>query len=323
MKEYNKLSFRDRCLIEIGIDSRLNRSQIAIKIGKCRSVVNREIQRNGGLFLYNAEKAHALSLKSGKTDYSKINKDEEMQSYIRCKIKDGWSPQVIAGRWNLQNNHINISHESIYSWIYSNSIKKEKLFLHLPLRKKKRGRFIRKSIKNNVDKKLINTRPEEVNNRSRIGDWEIDLVFQQGNQSANFLTAIDRKTRFAQIIKNESKKSDDIALVVQRLQSEYDIKTITTDNGTEFSKYSEFKVDTYFCNPGSPWQKGAIEHFNGMIRRKIDYRTPMNSIDQKSIDKVVENLNNMPRKILGFLTPKEAINQSRVKLAQPAIEALQ
>ena len=166
-------------------------------------------------------------------------------------------------------------------------------------------------------------RPDEVNNRSRIGDWEADLVFQQGNQSANFLTAIERKTRFVAVIKHGSKNSEGVTLSIKKLEKEHNMKTLTLDNGSEFSKWAEYATDTFFCNPGSPWQKGAIEQFNGMLRRKIDYRVPMSEISQNFIDKIVEDLNNMPRKILGFLTPNEALRESRMKIAQPATEAFQ
>lgn len=321
MKEYTKLTLRDRCLIKIGIDNRETPAKIAKKMGRDRSTISREISKNGGIMWYSPEQAHANSLKSNKKGYSKINENQQLKDYIVSKVKLSWSPEVIAGRWKLESHGIEVSHESIYSWIYSDPMKQEKLFSYLPRRKKKRGIFIRKSINSDKNKQSINVRPEAVNSRSRVGDWEADLVFQKGNQSANFLTAIERKTRFAFVIKNASKKSRDINLAIGNLKQNHSIKTLTLDNGSEFSEYSEYGVDTYFCDPGSPWQKGAIEHLNGMVRRRINRKIPIDQVDQDLIDKVVDDLNNMPRKILGYLTPQEAISESRMKLAQPAIEA--
>lgn len=182
---------------------------------------------------------------------------------------------------------------------------------------------VRKSMPKDLNKKSINLRDPEISNRTYVGHWEADLVFQQGNQSANFLTVIERKTRFIQIIKHTSKHSELIASSIKKLEKKYKIKTLTLDNGSEFSKYKEYESDTYFCNPGSPWQKGSIEHLNGMIRRKIDYRIPIDKISKNFVKKVVNDLNDMPRKILGFLTPREAFRESRMKLAQPAMEAFQ
>lgn len=322
MKEYNKLTIMDRYVIKLGIDNRESLPKIAQKLGRHRSVITREINKNGGKLWYDPVKAQKESKPSYKTGYSKIDKTDVLKAYVIEKIKIGWSPVVVAGRWNMENRDVKISPESIYEWIYSDKTKHEKLYIYLPRRKKKRGMVVRKSLIKDQNKKLIDARPEEVNQRSRFGDWEADLVFQRGDQSANFLTAIERTTRFTCVIKHETKSSEAIGRSIKKIEQKYDIKTLTLDNGSEFAKHAEYASDTYFCNPGSPWQKGAIEHFNGMLRRRIDYRIPMGNISQDFIDQIVEALNNMPRKILGFLTPKEAIDMSRVKLARPATEAI-
>lgn len=322
MRVYSKLNFRNRCLIKLGIDNRESVGKIAKKLERNRSVIRNEINKNGGLLWYDPVKAHDKASTSNKLGYSKINRNKSLKNYIISKLKVSWSPVVIAGRWNIENNS-KITAESIYTWIYSKENRAEKLYLLLPRRKKKRGMVVRRSISQNSNKKSIKSRPEEVNNRARIGDWEADLVFQQGNQSASFLTAIERKTRFANVKKHESKKSANITASIKQLNAIFDFKTLTIDNGSEFAGYEEYATDTYFCNPGSPWQKGTIEHFNGMLRRRIDYRVPMNDINQKIIDDIVEELNNMPRKILGFLTPAEAFRESRMKIALPATEAFQ
>ena len=323
MKVYRKLSLQDRCLIKIGIDNRESPGKIAKKMERNRSVIKKEINKNGGSLWYDPIKAHYRASISNKIGYSKISQNEALKNYIISKLKIDWSPVIIAGRWCMENDSVKITSESIYTWIYSDEMKGEKLFSYLSRRKKKRGMIVRKSINKDINKKSINSRPEEVNNRSRIGDWEADLVFQQGNQSANFLTAIERKTRFVAVIKHESKNSEGVTFTIKKLEKEHGIKTLTLDNGSEFSKWGEYATDTFFCDPGSPWQKGAIEQFNGMLRRKIDYRVPMNEISQNFIDKIVDDLNNTPRKVLGFLTPNEALKESRMKIAQPAIEAFQ
>ena len=81
--------------------------------------------------------------------------------------------------------------------------------------------------------------------------------------------------------------------------------TMTFDNGSEFTNHSDLSIDTYFCDPGSPWQKGSIENVNGILRRYIDYRMDANLVTQDMLDSVANAINNKPRKVLKFLTPNE------------------
>lgn len=110
MKEYRKITLRDRCLIKIGIDNRQSPGLIAKKMERNRSVIAREIEKNGGLLWYDPAKAHEKSLKSNKAGYSKINRNKKMREYIILKIMLGWSPVIIAGKWNLENRLNKITH---------------------------------------------------------------------------------------------------------------------------------------------------------------------------------------------------------------------
>jgi transposase, IS30 family len=322
MKEYIKLDRSDRFVIRAGINRRESSSDIARTIGKHRSVITREINKYGGRFWYDPEKAHQRAIESNKKGYCKIEANPELKMYIIEKLKQRWSPQVIAGVMKREKRTIRVSAEAIYQWIYSEEMKDEKLYQHLPSRKKKRGLAVRKTIQKDSAKKLITQRPKEANERVRIGDWEGDLVFQKGNQSANILTLIDRKTRYVVIAKNDSKHADVVGKTIQTLEKKLPMKTLTLDNGTEFSNHQSFATDTYFCHPGSPWEKGSIEHLNKMVRIVVDYRKPIEEITQEKLDAVAYHLNNMPRKILGFLSPAQAFEESRVKLAWPDMEAI-
>jgi IS30 family transposase len=311
MKEYTKLELRDRFVIKLGIDNRESLSTIAKKLERSTSVVTREVAKNGGKLWYEPIKAHEKASISCKIGYSKIDSHMELRDYVVSKVKDGWSPVVIAGRWNMEKKSPSITAESIYEWIYSDKMKPQKLYLCLPRKKRKRGMVVRKTLVKDHDKQSISSRPDEVNQRLRIGDWEADLVFQKGNAGANFLTAVDRLSRFAHVIKHETKNAEVVGNSIKKIEQMYGVITLTLDNGSEFARYKTYNSSVYFCNPGSPWQKGAIEHFNGMLRRKIDYRIPLDSIAQEYIDEIVDKMNNTPRKILKFMTPAEVFKQSR------------
>ena len=314
MKVYNKLTIRDRYYIKISIDSLKSLSQIARDLGKHRSVITREVNKNKGKMWYDPVEADINSRKCNKKGHSKIEKNKEIKNYIIKKLELTWSPVAIAGRLNLENKSKVISAETIYQWIYSNMARDLKLYKLLPKKKKRRGfRRFRSEHKNN--KPSIKNRPYEIDLRLHLGHFEADLIFQKGNQSANLLTLIDRKSRMCEIIKNKSKAAKTIQQAILNLSEKYDIKSITFDNGSEFANYKELPMDTYFCQPGAPWEKGSIEHLNGMIRNRLDYCKPIETVTQEDLNKIVNKLNNMPRKSLDFLTPKE-VYESQFKISE-------
>jgi IS30 family transposase len=282
--------------------------EIARQIERPPKTVSKEINRNGGYLGYYAPKAHERSKTSNRKGYSKIDENPELANYIRLKLKEGWSPEVISEKWNAQNEKTTISHESIYTWVYN---QKDNLYLLLPKKKKKRGKKPQRSKSKIPNRTPIKERPELINNRSEVGHYEGDLVFQQGNQSQNILSIVERKSRMIILKKNESKHSEVVMEALKNVceKSKYPIKSITFDNGSEFSHHSKLGIDTFFCDPGSPWQKGAIENVNGILRRYIDFRENANNITQEMLDSVADIINNKPRKILNFLTPKEAFER--------------
>lgn len=83
------------------------------------------------------------------------------------------------------------------------------------------------------------------------------------------------------------------------------LKSMTFDRGTEFANHYELPADTYFCDPGSPWQKGAVENMNGRIRTLLPKHVRPQLLKQKDLDIIADILNNTPRQALGFKTPKE------------------
>jgi len=89
-------------------------------------------------------------------------------------------------------------------------------------------------------------------------------------------------------------------------------KTVTFDNGTEFARHYELGaigIDTYFCDPHAPWQKGGIENAIGRMRRFLPRKTDLATLDSGTLLGMMAAYNNTPRKCLGFQTPAEAFSQ--------------
>jgi len=308
MNHYTRITEQERCLIEMGVCEGKSIRAIAKRLGRPPKTVSEEIRRNGGYLRYYAVKAHYDRNKSNRTGYSKIDSNPLLANHIRARLAECWAPEVIAEKWNKEALGPTITHETIYTWIYKQD---DSLYLKLPRKKKKRGLKPQRSKSKILNRVSIHQRPESINDRSQVGHYEGDLVFQQGNQSQNILTLVERKSRMVIFRKNQSKHSDVVvgALKDIKEKSEYAMDSLTLDNGSEFSSHSVLGMDTYFCDPGSPWQKGAIENVNGILRRYIDFRVDAKDITQEMLDSVALSINNKPRKILGFLTPNEMMEK--------------
>lgn len=246
----------------------------------------------------------------------KIEKDEELKSFIVEKItEERWSPKAIAGAWRLEHTDTKISAEAIYQWVYSEEGESLNLKKSLIRAHKKRGfnRRVKKStIKNRVS---VHNRPDHINQRSEFGHYECDLIFNSGSQSKNVCTMTERVTRHATLIRNESKHTQTVldTLIHHITTTGMLVKSITFDNGSEFAghtRLNDMGIETYFCDPGSPWQKGSAENLNGVARRYLPFEEDAHEITVERVAQAALKLNNMPRAILGFRTPLAAYNQA-------------
>ena len=201
----------------------------------------------------------------------------------------------------------------IYKFVFG----EEGVSLNLPsyLRRKKRARgFYHCKQKRNtiVGLTSITTRPEYINNRSEFGHFESDLPIISGAKRTNIISLIERKTRWNKLIYNQSKGSNP---VISKINSALDtltdqFKSITFDRGKEFAKHHELSAQTFFCNPHSPWQKGAIENLNGRVRGLLPKNSSVRGVSTEHIDWVENIINNTPLKVLGYLTPLEALHKN-------------
>ena len=327
MAYYTQLKERDRIGIYKGLTTDHGVSMIADQIGRHKSTVSREIRRNrdqiGYLYPRDAQqKTNTRKARHG----SKISRNQEMKTYILERLKLGWSPGVIAGRWNREHRKNRVCAETIYAYIYRSENKDQQLWKLLAKTKKRRGQCRKQYTKTTITHRVsIDQRPKEIEQRKSVGHFEGDLMFTKGSQSENILTLVERKSRMVFLGKNVSKKSE---LVIAKIRQKIgDVAhTLTLDNGTEFALHHTLDLPTYFCAPGAPWQKGSVENMNGLLRRYIPFSTPPETITQEMLDQIACMYNMRPRKILNFLTPFEVFmkgvskQESRVKPALPAAE---
>ena len=213
-----------------------------------------------------------------------------------------------------------ITAEAIYQWIYRQEYDFDEAGVKIDLRKclirarKKRG-LKRKAVKSKIKERVsIHARPVTINQRIEFGHYEGDLIFNSGSQSMNILTLTERTTRYTIMIRNDNKRSETVidALSNYVKKTGVNIKSITFDNGSEFTEHLKLKaigIETYFCDPGSPWQKGTCENLNGVSRRYLPFDMAAQSITDRIVIAANKAINNIPRQILGFMTASEAFSE--------------
>ena len=236
-----------------------------------------------------------------------------IQDYVEKKLEDKWSPEQISGRMKLEGK-TTVSHERIYQHILMNKKQGGDLHTHLRRKKKYRKRLGSQDTRGRIkDQKSIRDRPIEVEEKSRIGDIEVDLVIGANHKGA-LVTINDRKSGFAKIKLVKSKDSQQVAKAIVKALKPYKIYicTITSDNGKEFAghKYISEKlgIDFYFAEPYCSWQRGANENLNGLIRQYFPKKSSFEELGWQEVKRVENQLNNRPRKRLNFDTPKNQFN---------------
>jgi IS30 family transposase len=225
------------------------------------------------------------------------------------------SPEQVVGRLKLQDVPV-MSHETIYKWIWMDKKKGGSVWRSLRCAQKRRRKRYRAydSRGRLAGKKMIGERPNVVERRSRIGDWEIDTV--HGSTQAGVVTIVERKSGLVRIGKiNRITKEQTVKKTIELLENDL-VKTITADNGAEFHGYEQIEaaLDTkvYFAMPHHSWERGSNENTNGLIRQYLPKKTSMDGLTQRRSNEIAEILNNRPRKRLGFKTPNEIYYSSPI-----------
>ena len=292
-------------------------SEIGGQIGKDKSVISRELRRNGDRRngAYKADLANRKAQTRHKTKPKKKRLTAQVEANILYYLTMDFSPEQIKGRANLESKAM-VSIERIYQYIWTDKKAGGKLYRYLRTKGKKyakRGEL--KGSRGQIIGRIgIEQRPEMVEHKERFGDLEIDLIIGKGHRQA-LLTINDRATGLLFMDKVPTKEARHIeAKTVELLQDWIPlIQTITSDNGKEFARHqqiaTQLNIDFFFANPYHSWERGANENLNGLVRQYFPKDMEFNSIDKEQIEQVVNILNNRPRKRFDFLSPNEMMSQ--------------
>ena len=313
--KYNHLSQNERYQIFALMKAGLNQTQVALTLGRSKSTISREIQRNSGLKGYRPKQA---TLKSevralGSRNAKKVSVDT-LKSALDL-VRQEWSPEQIAGT-------MNISHETVYRHVYADKDCGGKLFMHLRSQKKRRKRYAsgRQRRGQIPNKRSIHERPAVVDLRLEVGHWEGDTVIGARHKQA-IVTLVERKSGYAKLFKVPNKTAELVSAAMIESLKPFDglVDTITLDNGKEFADHQRVDLELgstiYFADPFASWQRGTNENFNGLLRQYIPKDRPLSTVTQEELKMIENKLNHRPRKRLGFRTPHEVFHESLNRVA--------
>ena len=345
-KQYRHLTKNDRIKIESLINQKdkngkrlFNNTYIANYLGVHKSTISRELKNRKKEKMYirtgktktmpytaqyaqeNADFKRGLS----KGEY-KLRRNKKLAKFIEDKIKiDKWAPDAIVGYMKAHNYFELDGFESITTPTIYNAIRYGIINVKLEdtrrMKYKAEYEYHNKSdLPKSKAEYSINNRPEEIDKRLYFGHFELDTVIgtSKGNHEC-LMTLTERKTRFEIIFKLKGKTAEEVVNKFNKMKEFMKIhynkifKSITTDNGTEFSDFLNIIKDTktkiYFCHPYCSGEKGTNEKHNSIIRYFIPKGTLIEKYSYKDINKIAEWMNNYPRKILNYKTPLEVLQE--------------
>lgn len=335
------LTWTQRLQLAALLKAKTRKPEIAQILGVSLATVYNEIKRgryqrlDGATYIfydtYSPDKAQAryeYHLTSKGPDL-KIGKDHAFIDYIEKRvIRDGISPCAALGELKKKNlPYTHISKTTLYRYIRMG------LFPHLTMK------YIQSSEKHNEQVRAkraprgtsIEERPEHINNRSEFGHWEMDCVCGKGKPV--ILTLTERMTRREILHYMPSQSSRNVVRFLDKLERQYGskfktmFKTITVDNGSEFSSCDGMersisggnRTKMYYCHPYSSWERGSNERMNREIRRLIPKGTNIGKLSQSQISRVQDWVNAYPREILGYATSEELFRFELSKISPNSI----
>lgn len=328
MRKFRHFSMNDRLQMEAYLNAGKTPSEIAAFLGKHISSIYREMKRGRFEHLnmdYTIEERYSPDIAENKYREHlaakgaelKIGKDFEFAQYIENKvIKEKYSPAAILGE--IKEKGIvfktTICVSTFYSYI------EKGIFLNitnknLPVKGTKTRRAYNKvKPRRRTAGESIEKRPKEILERKEFGHWEMDCVEGKKKSKKTLLVFSERKTRNEIVLPIKAKTAENVVEALDKLEKNFRrlfpkvFKTITVDNGSEFSDiigmrnsiFGGERTKFYYCHPYSSWERGTNENINKMIRRHYPKGTDFESYSDDELLKLNRWINNYPRKIFGY-----------------------
>jgi IS30 family transposase len=327
--KYKHLSFAERVKIETFLDEGRSSYWIAKKLGRAYNTVAAEIRRGSTVQIKQGKRTDQYLSDLGQhiyeenrsgccPKYKRLTCSEFVNAVIKTMRSKGWS--VDAGiHYTMQRNPEleSVSTKTFYNYIDLGMVPIKPVDLPLKLRRNTKPGRIRKN--RMILGKSIEERSESASSRKEFGHWEIDTVIgRKSGKGQVLLTLAERMTRQYLVKKIAAKTAAAVAAGLNQYKELFGsrfnevFKSITSDNGLEFSSLSEYEssgVNIYFTHPFTSCERGTNERHNGLLRRFIPKGKSIEDYSDEEIAAIEEWINNLPRKILGYATPDELFDK--------------
>lgn len=306
--KYKHLTSEQRYTIEVLLRQKKSRKEISQTIGVSQSTLCREIKRNSGQRGYHYHQAHVKAADRQRRLQNYRNLTIEIRGFIRTKMtEDQWSPAQIAGYLRRKGKPA-VCVETIYAYIRADKENGGDLWKHCRHQLKHRKRQVSASYVAVQNRTLIDERPADWNG-STPGDFEMDTIVGKGGKGA-IVTLVERNSNFTfarKLPQGKNAKALAQAVILMLLPYIGKIRSITTDNGSEFAEHlmiaKRLKTRIFFAHPYSSWEKGCIEYHNKLIRQYIPKGTDFDTISDDMLKEIIIKINRRPRMKLGFSSP--------------------
>lgn len=311
---YRQITAAERYTLGLLRQRGVTSAAIARILGRHRSTVGRELQRNAtprdGCYRPQLAEWYARGRRSRSRRNRQFTSAEWAQ--VHELLREDWSPEQVAG-WLRRFHLLSISHETIYRDIWADKHAGGTLYRHLRgASKQRRKRYGRYDSRGRLaGKRLITERPAIVEARQELGHWEADTMLGAGQAGACVLSMVERKSGYLLLGQLAQRTSAFVNARARQLiaAQQRPVRTITVDNGTEFHEYAKLERATgtrfYFATPHHAWERGTNENTNGLIRQYLPKRQSMTHLTQHDCNRIATKLNRRPRKRLGYRTPEE------------------
>jgi len=283
--------------------------EIARLMGRDRSTICRELQRNTGQRGYRPKQAQRLA-EARRLPCRRPCKmdDPDVHQYVHDQLTKLWSPDQIAQRVRRdfpRHRRRRLCRQTIYNWIQRRAPQWRPLLRRGGRPVEQRGKL--------TDCVRIDGRPDVINRRGRYGDWEGDTMVGKGRRSA-LVTLVERKSGYTRMGRADDLKAVTTARVSQRRMKDLPAclrRSVTFDNGKEFAEHhrltQQLGLQVYFAMPYRSWQRGTNENTNGLLRQFFPKGTDFTRISHHEVARVEQLLNERPRRRLGYRTPAEIL----------------
>lgn len=292
-------------------------AEIARTLNKDPSTVSRHVAEYGGRDSYDAREVRRQK---------RVKRIDAMENirvlcgsllkFVTKELKKHKSPEQISGI--LRKKKKTLAASTIYRYLKQRAPHLKKFLRSSKGKYRRKYRTkVREKTREQAKKRRIDERPDVVERRGRLGDWEGDTLMGR-DKRVRIVSFVDRRSGYLVALllpKMNARLLTRLAIARFKRIPKNKRKTFTLDNGIEFSDWEllEKKTDmtVYFAYPYHAWERGTNENTNGLLRQYFPKTMDFNLITETELQQVVRRLNDRERKRLGFESPRSVFWRKR------------